>query len=77
MLLGGLLSSKATMCFFCCRNSNQLKCSSLIFLENDESLDKTNIFNINDMTCFLRQTLIMLSVPSLLRLFRQPKIYSR
>ncbi len=45
----------------------------MIFLENDEYFDKKNIFNINDITCFLTQTLIILSFSSLLRNFRRSK----
>lgn len=68
MLLLRLLFSKASMCFLCCHNGNK-KCSVLIFLENDEYFDKTTNLNINGITCFMTQTLIILSFSSLVRPF--------
>jgi len=45
----------------------------LDFLENYESFDKTRIFNVSAITCFLRQILIILSSLFNLTLFQQFK----
>lgn len=68
MLLLEFLFPKASKCFLCCHNGNK-NCSFLICLENDETFDKTNNLNINGITCFMTQTLVILSFSSLVRPF--------